>query len=96
MWGLCIRSFAYAFLRYQTISIEIFEQYLRYRGGWPKVDPVVIPYALIKKVNFSKGLSGRLFGGGTIMLQLESGADIRIADVEKSIEAKENIAAMIS
>ena len=87
--------FAYAFLRYQTISIEVFEKYLRYRGGWPKVDPVVIPYELIKKVNFSKGLSGRLFGGGTVMLQLEAGTDIRIADVERSIEAKENIAAMI-
>jgi membrane protein YdbS with pleckstrin-like domain len=87
--------FAYAFLRYQTISIEIFEKYLRYHTGWPKADPVVIPYALIKKVIFSKGLSGRVFGGGTVTLQLEAGVVIGIADVEKSIEAKENIAEMM-
>ncbi len=87
--------FAYAFLRYQTISIEVFEKYLRYRRGWPKVDPVVIPYALIKKVDFSRGHLGGLFGGGAVTLQLEAGAVIAIADVERSIEARENIAVMI-
>lgn len=87
--------FAYAFLRYQTISIEIFEKHLRYHTGWPKADPVVIPCAQIKKVNYTRGILGRLFGGGTVILQLEAGVVIRISDVKKSIEAKENIAVMM-
>ncbi|MCP4184936.1 MAG: PH domain-containing protein [Hyphomicrobiales bacterium] len=87
--------FAYAFLRYQTISIEIFDKYLRYHSGWPKADPVVIPYALIKNADFSKNLTGRLFGGGTVTLQLDPEKFISIADVEKTSEARKNITAMI-
>jgi len=87
--------FAHAFLRYQTISIEIFEKYLRYHAGWPKIDPVIIPFDLIKKVSFTKSLSGRVFGGGTAILQLVAGDVIGIADVKKIDEAQENIAAML-
>ncbi len=87
--------FAHAFLRYQTISIEIFEKQLRYHTGWPKADPVVVPYGLIEKVQHSRGLSGRLFGGGTVILQLVAGEAVGVADVEKPIEAQEKIAAMM-
>ena len=87
--------FAYAFLRYQTVSIEIFDKYLRYHKGWPKADPAVISYTSIKKADLTQGLSGRMFGGGTVTLQLETGAVIGIADVKKSNEAVENITAMM-
>jgi|GEM_PF-4495414 len=87
--------FAYAFLRYQTISLELFDNNLRYHKGWPQADPVVISYTQVKKVIFSKGFFGRLFGGGTVMLQMDKGVVIRIADVSRPDEAEQNIADMI-
>jgi membrane protein YdbS with pleckstrin-like domain len=83
--------FAHAFLRYQTISIEIYETHLQYHTGWPRAEPVMLPYGLISKINYSRGLSGRMFGGGTVILKLLAGEAIGIADVEKPMEATKKI-----
>lgn len=75
--------FAHAFLRYQTIAIEIFEEHLLYHTGWPKSEPVNLPFGMIKSARATRGLSGRLFGGGTVVLKLLAGEEIGVADVEK-------------
>ncbi len=84
--------FAHAFLRYQTITIELFEDYLKYHTGWPRSEPVQLPYGMVKKAKFTRGLSGRLFGGGTVVLNLIGGGVVGIADVEtpKQIAGKIN------
>ncbi len=87
--------FANAFLRYQTIAIELFESHLKYHTGWPKAEPVVLPYAIVDNVRYSRGLSGRLFGGGTVIVQLLAGEAIGIADVEKPEDAAEKIVQMM-
>ena len=86
--------FAHAFLRYQTISIEIFDHHLLYHTGWPKSEPVSLPYDMITGVRFTRGLSGRLFGGGTVVLKLIAGEAIGVADVSAPIDAVKQIKAM--
>ena len=86
---------AHAFLRYQTISIVIFDSHMQYHTGWPKAEPVKLPYAVIDKIKYTRGLSGRIFGGGTVILQLVAGEAIGIADVEKPAEATANVAALM-
>lgn len=86
--------FAHAFLRYQTIAIEIYENHLQYHTGWPKAEPVRLPYGMIKNARSTRGLSGRLFGGGTVVLRLIAGEAIGVADVEKPETVVEKITAM--
>ncbi len=87
--------FAHAFLRYQTISIKIFETHLQYHTGWPRAEPVRLPYGLIDKIKYTRGLSGRVFGGGTVILQLVAGEAIGIADVEKPAAATAKVAELM-
>ena len=87
--------FAHAFLRYQTISIEVLKTHLQYHPGWPRAEPVILPYALIDKIDFSRGLSGRMFGGGTVILQLVAGEAVGIADVEDPALAVAEISAFM-
>lgn len=79
--------FAHAFLRYQTISICIFKNCVQYHTGWPKAEPIEMPYGLIKNVRFTRGLSGRMFGGGTVVISTLAGEPIAVADVANPIEA---------
>ncbi len=78
--------FVHAFLRYQTISICIFEKYVQYHMGWPKSEPIDMPYGLIKNVRHTRGLSGRLFGGGTVVISPLAGEAIGVADVADPID----------
>lgn len=87
---------AHAFLRYQTISLEIFDSHLQYHTGWPKAEPVKLPFTVIDKIDYTRGLSGRIFGGGTVILQLVAGEAIGIADVEKPAEATANVAELMA
>ena len=72
---------AHAFLRYQTIRIEVLEGAIRFHRGWPAEGPVVMPCSMIRAVRVRRGLSGRLFGGGTVALDLITGDRTAIADM---------------
>ncbi len=85
--------FVHAFLRYQTIAIEIYDNHLQYHTGWPRAEPVRLPYGMIKNARSTRGLSGRLFGGGTVVLKLLAGEEIGIADVEAPDRAVKNLMA---
>ena len=50
-----------------------------------------LPYGLVNKVDFSRGLSGRLFGGGTVVMRLVTGEVIGVADIEKPQEVAAKI-----
>lgn len=83
--------FAHAFLRYQTIAIDIFDTHVRYHTGWPKSEPVVVPLTMISTADYTRGMSGRMFGGGTVVLKLIAGEAIGIADIAAPSEAAMHI-----
>lgn len=87
---------AHAFLRYQTIRVQVNEDCLFCHQGWPKDLPVEVPFAMIESVLVKRGLSGRLFGGGTLVLQLMADNKIVIADLAEPEKAQEVILNVIS
>ncbi len=72
---------AHAFLRHQTIRVQARGDALRYHPGWPRDLPVDLPYALIERIWVKRGIAGRLFGGGTLVIELTTGARVAIADL---------------
>lgn len=74
-----------AFLRYQTVRLQFTKKTIRIQKGWPKDSPFEVPYELISQVIAKRGLAGRLFGGGTIILKLTTDTKIAIADL-KSVD----------
>jgi len=81
----------HAFLRYQTIRIQVVENAVRYHPGWPKDMPVDMPLELIDRVKVRKGISGRLFGLGTLVLHLTSGQKVAVTDLRWPEEARDAI-----
>ena len=86
---------AHAFLRYQTISIDIFKSHIHYQPGWPRSKPVILPYEQLEKFEISKGFSGRIFGGGTVIIKLARGQTVAIGDMEKPDKILEHITALL-
>ncbi len=82
---------AHAFLRYQTIRVQVDKTCLICHPGWPKDLPIEIPFSMIEKVLVKRGLSGRLFGGGTLILHLAVENKIVIADLAEPDLAKQKI-----
>ncbi|MBL1404678.1 MAG: hypothetical protein COC17_00485 [Hyphomicrobiales bacterium] len=80
---------AHAFLRYSTVRLQLMDRQLRYHKGWPEDASVEVPYELISSLRVKKGIAGRLFGGGTIIIQLTTGTKIAIADIFDPSSAKE-------
>jgi len=72
---------AHAFLRYQTIRLQVCETSVACHSGWPKDYPVEIPFGMIDNVVIRRGLSGRLFGGGTLVLQLPADNKVVVTDL---------------
>lgn len=87
---------AHAFLRYQTIRVQVNEDCLFCHPGWPKDLPLEVPVAMIEDVVVKRGLSGRLFGGGTLVLHLVAENKVVIADLAEPDAAKEAILNAIS
>jgi len=79
---------AYAFLRYQTIRVQINENDIICHPGWPKDLPIDVPISIISKVRVRRGLAGRLFGGGTLLLQLTTGSTVSIPDLRDVQDAR--------
>ena len=78
---------AHAFLRYETVRLQFLKDRLRVHPGWPKDAPIEIPYDLVSSLKVKRGLSGRLFGGGTIIIELTTGSKIAIADLKRPLDA---------
>ncbi len=79
---------AHAFLRFQTIRLQINEKHLLCHPGWPKELPIDVPPEMIDSVKVRRGLSGRLFGGGTVVIKLVTGNTIAIADLANPEKAR--------
>ncbi|GIL02963.1 MAG: hypothetical protein BroJett030_28620 [Alphaproteobacteria bacterium] len=72
---------AHAFLRYATIRLQVLANAVRYHPGWPRDLPVDMPFELIERVRVKRGLSGLIFGGGTLVMDLTTGAKAAVADL---------------
>ena len=86
---------AHAFLRYQTIRLQVNDDCLFCHPGWPKDLPIEVPISMVEKVVVKRGLSGRLFGGGTVVLHLVAENKVVIADLAEPEEAQKAIMAMM-
>jgi len=86
---------AYAFLRYQTIRVQINENDIICHPGWPKDLPIDVPISIISRVRVKRGLVGRLFGGGTLLLQLSTGSTVLIPDLRDVRDACKAIESLI-
>ncbi len=82
---------AHAFLRYQTVRVQVLADAVRYHPGWPRDMPVDMPLDLIDRVRVKRGLSGRLFGGGTLVMDLTTGERASVADLDNPKGAFEAI-----
>ncbi len=83
----------HAFLRYQTIRVQVVDNAVRYHPGWPRDMPVDMPLELIDRVKVRRGVSGRLFGLGTLVLWLTSGQKVAVTDLRWPEEARDAIEA---
>ena len=73
----------HAFLRYETLCLHLGAKNLRIHVGWPKDTPIEIPYKLIDSLKVKRGLSGRLMGGGTVLIKLTAGNQVAVADLKE-------------
>lgn len=78
----------HAFLRFSTVRLQFMDRTLRYHKGWPEDASVEVPYELISTMRIKRGLAGRVFGGGTIVIKLTTGTQIAIADIHDTSGAK--------
>jgi hypothetical protein len=82
---------AQAFLRYQTIRLQVLPDDVRYHSGWPRDLPVDMPCELIERVRVKTGISGILFGGGTLIMDLRTGEKAVVADLSDPEAARMQI-----
>lgn len=71
----------HAFLRLQTIRLQVVGDNVRYHPGWPKDLPVDMPLMLIERVAVKRGIAGQVLRAGTLVLQLTTGQKIAVADL---------------
>jgi membrane protein YdbS with pleckstrin-like domain len=86
---------AHAFLRFQTIRLQINPHGVVCHPGWPKDLPIEVPFAMIEDVAIKRGISGRMLGGGSLILTLPSERKLVISDLSKPEEAKKLISEAI-
>ena len=86
---------AHAFLRYQTIRVQVLNDAVRYHPGWPRDLPIDMPLALIDRVSVKRGISGMIFGGGTLVMELTTGERAAVADLADPEAAKAEIDAVM-
>jgi len=77
---------AHAFLRYETVRVQLMPETLRYHPGWPKDMAIEIPRELITGLYVKRGLSGWLFGGGTLIVKTSTRNRVAIADLKSPHE----------
>ena len=78
----------HAFLRYETVRVRVSGGKLLHHPGWPKDMPIEVPASVISRIEVKRGLSGRLFGGGTLVIETTTGNRIAIADLAEPDQIK--------
>ena len=82
---------AWAFLRYQTIRLQVSGGHMYVHPGWPKEMPIDIPLELVESVSVKRGVTGRIFGGGSLAIQMSDGRTYTVTDISHAEEAERAI-----
>lgn len=86
----------HALLRYNTSSVQLAEECVRYHRGWPARVPVEMPYIMLESVSIKRGLSGLMFGGGTLVMKLKTGDKVSVPDLKHPKQVQELLREKIS
>lgn len=86
---------AHAFLRFETIRLQISDGRVLCHTGWPRDLPIKVPLQVIREMRVRRGLAGTLFGGGTLILELIPKGKISVTDLDDPEAAKSSIAEAI-
>ena len=86
---------AWAFLRYETIRLQIHPDRLVYHPGWPVGMPHELALNDIAEVKVRKGVLGNLFGGGDLRVFANDGSVVEIRALNDLAGANDAIAAAI-
>lgn len=60
---------AWAFLRFQTIGLQLGDQVISFHGGWPQDEQDVIALQEVVEVKTHSGFLSRMFGGGDLVIK---------------------------
>ena len=86
----------HAFLRHQTIRVQVIESNVRYHPGWPADQPTDMPLDLIERVRVRRGIAGRILHAGTLVLDLTTGQKVAVADLRDPDRAADAIEAAMA
>lgn len=81
---------AWAFLRFQTICLQINDGKVSFHSGWPKSEPDAVLLDDVIAVNARIGTLAKTFGGGDLELQTEHGMTV-IRDLAQPQQAADAI-----
>lgn len=79
---------AYSLLRYITTSIRLYEVSAHVHAGFPRRDPVNIPYRFMEYVEVHYGFLGRLTKSATLRIGLIANKSIEVSYVHEPERAK--------
>ncbi|MEL7429065.1 MAG: PH domain-containing protein, partial [Pseudomonadota bacterium] len=82
---------AWAFLKYQTIRLQVSDGHLYIHPGWPREMPIDIPREMVETVSVQRGLIGRIFGGGTLVITMTDGRAFVLRDLSHPEEAETTV-----
>lgn len=81
----------HAFLRHQTIRLQINDDHLLCNSGWPNDRATKVPFDLIEDLEIKRGLYGLFFQEGTIIIHLKTHNRIAIADLREPGKVKAHV-----
>ena len=86
---------AHATLRLFTISIRPLAHAVLVHTGFPRSEPVEIPYPLIRAIHIRRGIGGYIVGSGTLVFELVTGQNLSVCDLARPQEARATIESLI-
>lgn len=78
---------AWAFLRFETIKLQVNPDRLIYHPGWPASVPLDLSLSDISEVKTRKGVLGNLFGGGDVRITTTEGKTAEIKTLREPANA---------
>ncbi len=82
---------AHAAMKAVTTRVQVFAHAVLVHPGFPRREPMEIPYAVIRSVGVRRGVGGRATGSGTLVLELGGGGYVTACDLADADDAAEAI-----
>ena len=75
---------AWAFLRFETIRLQVHDDHLVYHTGWPTGAPKELPFNEISGYEVRKGFLANLLGGGDLKITARPDVSVTIRSLRDS------------